>query len=88
MLQVVTAWLQHLRRAAVDLASGNRTRQEVLDELADPAAERLLAAVLRSDAVRPVLEAAGAPVWLLQHPGFLARLREVDAHDGRGHALA
>jgi fructuronate reductase/mannitol 2-dehydrogenase len=88
LLEVVAAWLGHLRQCAAHMASGSRTRREVLEELSDPAGEALLLAARRVDDVREFLDVAGAPRWLSQHEEFVARLSESTVEEPSSDAVA
>lgn len=60
LVSIVAAWIEHLRGAAEQVVAGTTTLSDLLEELQDPAAGRLLRPALAAhDDVRPLLAAAG-----------------------------
>ena len=83
LLSVVAGWVEHLADAARSISAGTVSRRAVLDQLADPAADRLLPLASRAALdVRPFLAAAPGFERLRKDAGFTAALqRRLDAEE-------
>ncbi|WP_207619845.1 mannitol dehydrogenase family protein [Nocardioides sp. IC4_145] len=76
LTDVVAAWIDQLRRAALALEEGRARSAELADELADPALADLLGPASRAaHDVRPFLAAAGGFERLATRPTFVAALQ-------------